>query len=293
MTDQTSIIEPADRISALTRVREIVMASPMTMIAAEFLGISPNKVTFELGNTKFPRAPSQGGSVTTASVGSAVYGAVMNITNKLLEMAIKTENSAFIGLDSSDVELAEGSLRVKEKSKASVSIAELLKKNNMTEIAETFQASPSPERRKYTTMGHGIQFAEVKVDEALGIVKVTKVVEATACGKIMNPKTAHSQEMGGMIWGIGMALHEDTQIDHRYGKMMTTNFADYHIPSNADVNYINTEFVEEEDKIVNPLGAKGMGELCLVGAPAAIANAIFHATGKRVRDLPITPDKLI
>jgi xanthine dehydrogenase YagR molybdenum-binding subunit len=217
----------------------------------------------------------------------------MNIRQKLFDMASKDENSPFVERKVEDTEMMDGYLRLKNDNSKSILVADILKKNNMSEIVETYQATPSPERQNYTTMGHGIQFAEVKIDEDLGIVKVTKVVEATACGRVMNPLTAHSQEMGGMIWGIGMALHEDTQIDHRYGRMMTTNFSDYNIPSNADVHYINTEFVEEEDKIVNPLGAKGMGELCLVGAPAAIANAIFHATGKRIRNLPITPDKLI
>jgi len=99
--------------------------------------------------------------------------------------------------------------------------------------------------------------------------------------------------MGGVVWGIGMALHENTEIDHRYGRMMTTNLADYHVPSNADVHLIETTFVEEDDKIVNELGVKGMGELGMVGIPAAIANAVFHATGKRIRNLPITPDKLL
>ncbi|HLM61317.1 MAG TPA: molybdopterin cofactor-binding domain-containing protein, partial [Pyrinomonadaceae bacterium] len=164
---------------------------------------------------------------------------------------------------------------------------------NLTEIVENHRATPNAERQKYTTMAHGAQFVEVKVDESLGIIKVTRVVEATAVGKIMNPKTSHSQEMGGVVWGIGMALQEATEIDHRYGRMMTTNLADYHVPVNADVLSVETDFIEEEDKIVNPLGVKGMGELCMVGVPAAIANAVFHATGKRVRDLPITPDKLL
>ena len=168
-----------------------------------------------------------------------------------------------------------------------------MRKNNLTEISETYTSRPSPERQKYTTMAHGAQFVEVKVDEDLGVIKVTRVVEATACGRIMNPKTSHSQEMGGVVWGIGMALHEDTQIDHRYGRMMTTDLASYHVPVSADVLEVVTDFVEEEDRIVNPLGIKGMGELCMVGVPAAIANAVFHATGKRVRDLPITPDKLL
>ncbi|NNF00441.1 MAG: xanthine dehydrogenase family protein molybdopterin-binding subunit [Pyrinomonadaceae bacterium] len=265
----------------------------MTIIASEFLGVTPDKVKFELGKTDFPRAPSQGGSVTTASVGSAIYGAAMNIKKKLLAAAKHFHTEMFKTATVEDVELVNGYLRMKNDKSESVPVTQLFEIYDQKELVEIYQAMPSKERANYTTMGHGIQFAEVKVDEDLGIVKVTKVIEATACGRVVNPLTAHSQEMGGMIWGIGMALHEDTQIDHRYGRMMTTNFADYHIPSNADVNYINTEFVEEEDKIVNPLGVKGMGELCLVGAPAAIANAIFNATGKRIRDLPITPDKLI
>ena len=265
----------------------------MTMIAAEYLGLNADKIKFNLGDTKLPRAPSQGGSLTTASVGTAVYGAAMSIKQKLFDLALKTVESPLAGTTVDDTEMAKGSLRLKSDNSKSVSIAEILKKNGMTEIVEIHQSTPSPERRNYTMMGHGAQFVEVKVDEAIGKVMVTRVVEATACGRIMNPKTSHSQEMGGVVWGIGMALTEGTQIDHRYGRMMTTNLADYHVPCNADVHSIETDFVEEEDKIVNPLGVKGMGELCLVGIPAAIANAVFHATGKRVRDLPITPDKLI
>ncbi len=153
--------------------------------------------------------------------------------------------------------------------------------------------SRSEERKNYATGAHGAQFVEVKVDPTLGTVKVSRVVEVTACGKIMNPKTSHSQEIGGVIWGIGMALEEQTKVDHRNGRMMNANLAEYHVPVHADVHSIETIFVEEEDKIVNPLGVKGMGELGLVGIPAAIANAVFHATGIRVRDLPITPEKLI
>ncbi|MFN2393888.1 MAG: molybdopterin cofactor-binding domain-containing protein, partial [Pyrinomonadaceae bacterium] len=120
----------------------------------------------------------------------------------------------------------------------SVLISDLMRKNNLTEIVENYRSTPNPERKKYTTIAHGAQFVEVKVDESLGIVKVTRVVEATACGRIMNPKTSHSQEMGGVVWGIGMALQEATEIDHRYGRMMTTNLADYHVPVNADVHEV-------------------------------------------------------
>jgi xanthine dehydrogenase YagR molybdenum-binding subunit len=265
----------------------------ITMIAAEYLGLAPDKVKFELGDSKLPQAPVQGGSFTTASVGTAAHGAALAVKQKLFDLAAKEAGSPFANLKADDAEMMNGFLRLKSDSSKSISIAELMRKNNLTEIVETHTSRPSPERQKYTTMAHGAQFVEVKVDEDLGIIKVTRVVEATAVGRIMNPKTSHSQEMGGVVWGIGMALQEATEIDHRYGRMMTTDLASYHVPVNADVYEVVTDFVAEEDKIVNPLGVKGMGELCMVGIPAAIANAVFHATGKRIRDLPITPDKLL
>ena len=265
----------------------------ITMIAAEFLGLPAEKVKFELGDTKFPKAPAQGGSWTTASVGSATQQAAKNIAAKLLEIVNKYPASPFAKASANDVELADGNLRLRSNPATAIKFTEILAKNKMSEIVETYEAKPSKERDKYAMQAHGAQFVEVKVDEDLGIVKVTRIIEATACGKIMNPKAAHSQEMGGVVWGIGMALHEATEIDHRYGRMTNHSLADYHIPSNADVHEIITNFVEEDDKIVNDLGVKGMGELGMVGIPAAIANAVFHATGKRVRDLPITPDKLL
>ncbi len=133
----------------------------------------------------------------------------------------------------------------------------------------------------------------MKVDPDLGQVRVTRAIEVTACGKIINPTTSHSQEIGGVVWGIGMALQEATEIDHRFGRIMNPDLQHYHVPVNADVYDIETMFVEEDDRIVNPLGVKGMGELGMVGIPAAIANAVFHATGKRIRNLPITPEKLL
>jgi len=168
-----------------------------------------------------------------------------------------------------------------------------MKRHRLPEITETFESKPSPERRNYALRAHGAQFVEVKVDPDLGSTYVTRVIEVTACGKIINPKASHSQEIGGVVWGIGMALTEATEIDHRYGRIMNPNLQHYHVPVNADVHEVETMFVEEDDKVVNPLGVKGMGELGMVGIPAAIANAVFHATGRRVRELPITPDKLL
>ena len=140
---------------------------------------------------------------------------------------------------------------------------------------------------------HSAIFAEVKVDEQLGVIRVTRVVSAVAAGRILNTKTASSQIMGGVVWGIGMALHEETLIDHSFGRIMNANIAEYHVPVNADVHDIKVIFVDEPDDIINPLGIKGVGEIGIVGVAAAIANAVYHATGKRVRDLPITLDKLL
>ena len=265
----------------------------ITMIAAEYLGLKPEQVKFELGDSNFPRAPSQGGSWTTASVGSAVHGAALAITAKLLTLANQDANSPLKSAAAADVEMLDGRLRLKNEPSRFVNISEVMRRNNLAEITETFEAKPSKERANYSTMVHGAQFIEVKVDPNIGNVRVTRVIEVSACGKIINPKASHSQEIGGVVMGIGMALEEATEIDHRFGRIMNPNLQHYHVPVNADVHEIETVFVEEEDTIVNPLGVKGMGELGLVGIPAAIANAVFHATGKRVRDLPITIDKLL
>ncbi|MEA2462446.1 MAG: xanthine dehydrogenase YagR molybdenum-binding subunit, partial [Acidobacteriota bacterium] len=265
----------------------------MTMIAAEYLGVRPEQVKFELGDTMFPRAPSQGGSQTTSSVGSAVYGAAMAVAAKLLSLARKDASSPLSGAVGADVEMLDGRLRLKADPSRFVSIAEVMARNGVTEVEETFRSQPSAERNNYALLAHGAQFVEVKVDPDTAMVRVTRAIEVSACGKIINPKASHSQEIGGVVWGIGMALHEATEIDHRFGRIMNPNLQHYHVPVNADIRGIETEFVEEDDKIVNPLGVKGMGELGMVGIPAAIANAVFHATGKRIRNLPITPDKLL
>ncbi|HEX7337663.1 MAG TPA: xanthine dehydrogenase family protein molybdopterin-binding subunit [Gemmatimonadales bacterium] len=265
----------------------------ITIIAAEYLGLRPEQVKFELGDTRFPRAPSQGGSWTTASVGSAVQGAALAVSARLLALANREANSPLKSAAAGDVEMLDGRLRLKSDPSRSVSVAEVMRRSGLSEITETFESKPSPEREKYTLLAHGAQFIEVKVDPDLGNVRVTRAIEVTACGKVINPLASHSQEIGGVVWGIGMALQEATEIDHRYGRIMNPNLQHYHVPVNADVHEIETMFVEEDDTIVNPLGVKGMGELGLVGIPAAIANAVFHATGKRIRDLPITPDKLL
>jgi xanthine dehydrogenase YagR molybdenum-binding subunit len=173
-----------------------------------------------------------------------------------------------------------------------VSFRDAMRHGSVERLEEEGSAKRSEEAEKLAHWAHTAVFAEVKVDEDLGNIHVTRVVSAVAAGRILNPKTARSQVMGAVVWGIGMALEEEAVIDHRFGRVMTHNLADYHVPVNADVHNIDIIFVEEHDKL-NPLGAKGLGEIGIVGVAAAIANAVFHATGVRVRDLPITLDKVL
>ena len=160
-------------------------------------------------------------------------------------------------------------------------------------IEQEITSTPTKKQQKYARYAHSAIFAEVKVDEELGVIDVTRVVSAIAGGRILNPKTARSQVIGGVVWGIGMALEEESVIDQDFGRIMNHNLAEYHVPVNADVHDIDVILVDENDSIVNPLGVKGLGEIGVVGVAAAIANAVFHATGKRVRELPITLDKVL
>jgi xanthine dehydrogenase YagR molybdenum-binding subunit len=165
-------------------------------------------------------------------------------------------------------------------------------RNGAVDRIEQEKSYNPKEDDKHSRNTHSAIFAEVKVDEQLGVIRVTRVVSAVAAGRILNTKTARSQIMGSVVWGIGMALHEETVFDHKLGRIMNADIAEYHVPVNADVHDIDVIFVDEPDDKINPLGIKGVGEIGIVGVAAAIANAIYHATGKRVRDLPITLDKL-
>ncbi|MGH7340191.1 MAG: xanthine dehydrogenase family protein molybdopterin-binding subunit, partial [Candidatus Rokuibacteriota bacterium] len=179
----------------------------MTMIAAEYLGLALEQVNFELGDTRFPRAPAQGGSWTTASVGSAVHGAALAVGARLLSLANRDANSPLQGA-AADVEMLDGRLQLTSDPSRFVRVSDVMRRNGLAEITETFEARPSEEREQYAALAHGAQFVEVKVDPDLGTVRVTRAIEVTACGKVINPKASHSQEIGGVVWGIGMALQE-------------------------------------------------------------------------------------
>jgi xanthine dehydrogenase YagR molybdenum-binding subunit len=213
------------------------------------------------------------------------------VRDELLRLAKRVPNSPLAEATPDDVTLIDGKLARKRDPGRAVSIADAMRHEGIERIEE--EKSPIfADDGAHAHNTHSAVFAEVKVDEQLGVIRVTRVVSAVAAGRILNTKTATSQIMGGAVWGIGMALHEETLLDHRFGRGMNANIAEYHVPVNADVHDIKVIFVDEPDDIVNPLGIKGVGEIGIVGVAAAIANAVYHATGKRVRDLPITLDKL-
>jgi xanthine dehydrogenase YagR molybdenum-binding subunit len=264
----------------------------MTQLAAEMLGVPLENVTAKLGDSDLPEAPVEGGSFTAASVGSAIHGACRAVQKELLRLAQTASRSPLAGAKLDDVLFVDGKIRHRTDEARQISLADAMRAGKADRIEK--QASAKPSRSgKYSYCTHSAVFAEVKIDEELGVIRVTRVVSAVAAGRIVNPKLASSQILGAVVGGIGMALHEETAADHRFGRFMTHNLADYHVPANADVRAIDVIFVEEIDHEVNPLGIKGVGEIGIVGTAAAIANAVFHATGKRVRDLPITPDKLL
>jgi xanthine dehydrogenase YagR molybdenum-binding subunit len=264
----------------------------MTQLAAEMLGVPLDHVTAKIGDSALPDAPVEGGSFTTSSVGSAIQAACRAVQKDLLALAQKIPVSPLAGAALDDVIFAEGKIRHREDQSGEVSVADAMRAGNTDRIEKEASAEPKGDG-KYAHFTHSAVFAEVKIDEQLGVIRVTRVVNAVAAGRILNPKIAGSQILGAVVGGIGMALHEETLTDHRFGRFMTHNLADYHVPVNADVHAIDVIFVEEEDDEINPLGVKGVGEIGIVGTAAAIANAVYHATGKRVRELPITIDKLM
>jgi xanthine dehydrogenase YagR molybdenum-binding subunit len=213
------------------------------------------------------------------------------IRAELLRLAKQMPNSPLADATSGEVVLADSKLVSKRNASRAVSIADAMRFGGIDRI-EQEKSTTFEEDRSHAHNTHSAVFAEVKVDEQLGVIRVTRIVSAVAAGRILNTTTATSQIIGGVVWGIGMALHEETLVDHKFGRIMNTNIAEYHVPVSADIGEIKVIFVDEPDDIVNPLGIKGLGEIGIVGVAGAIANAVYHATGKRVRSLPITLDKL-
>ncbi|HEX3339994.1 MAG TPA: xanthine dehydrogenase family protein molybdopterin-binding subunit [Pseudolabrys sp.] len=264
----------------------------MAQVAADMLGVPIDNVTVKLGDSTLPHSMVEGGSWTAASVSHAIAVTADEVRKELLGLAQKMPNSPLAGLQAEDVVLVDGMIAGRQDSSRAVSVAEAMQHGGVDRIVHE-RSAEFPEDTKHARNTHSAIFAEVKVDEQLGVIRVTRAVSAVAAGRIINTKTAASQVMGSVVWGIGMALHEEALYDHSFGRIMNANIAEYHVPVNADVQDIKVIFVDEPDNLVNPLGIKGVGEIGIVGVAAAIANAVYHATGKRIRDLPITIDKVL
>ncbi len=266
----------------------------MAILAGEALGLPLNRVIVKLGDTELPVAPLEGGSWTIASVGTAVTGACRAVAEKIFNLAAGLDNSPLKHASFKEVEFVNERISLIADPSSFVTLQAALAAGDGEPIEEKTKSGPNLlKQHGYKSYTHSAVFAEVEVDEDFGTVSVCRVVSAIAGGRIINHEAARNQIIGGVVWGIGMALQEQSETDHQLGRIMNHNLAEYHVPVCADVHDIEVIFVKEDDDIVNPIGAKGLGEIGLVGVAAAIGNAIYNATGRRVRDLPITLDKLI
>ena len=265
----------------------------MTQIAADALGIAPSQVRFELGSTDMPENPASTGSVTAASTGSAVHDVAVALRQKLVQLALADPQSPLHGAIESDVRAVDGRLVAGGMLNKTETFAALIARNGGQPVEVTVASRPGADAQQYSMHSFGAVFTEVRVDPELAIVRVPRIVTAHAVGRILNAKTARSQIVGGVVWGVGMALEEETLIDPRTGRYINADLAEYHVPVNADIGAIDTAFIEQPDDHVSTVGAKGVGEIGITGVAASIANAVYHATGKRVRELPIRVERLL
>jgi xanthine dehydrogenase YagR molybdenum-binding subunit len=266
----------------------------MTQIAADELGLPMKDVTFSYGDSKKPFSMFQGGSAITASTGSAIVVAAKALKKKLWKIAKSMDGSPLHKVTAEDVVFKDGNIYVRDNPAAVISFKDIVAFNKGRVIKTTNMGKPHVLKlRKYSKATHSACFVEVEVDKELKTITVTRAVTAVAAGRIINPMTARSQITGSMIWGISKALHEETIVDPAIGKYMNANLGEYHIPVHADINDLDVIFADEKDELINELGIKGVGEIGLVAMPAAIANAIYHATGKRINKMPIHFDELL
>lgn len=240
----------------------------LTQTAADALGLSVQNVTVKIGDSNLPPAAGSVGSVGAASYANAVNDACEKITQELLS---KSGKQFFVRPTAS----------------------QLMRSEKLTEFQTRVDSKAPESAEEYSAHSFNANFAEVAVNKSTGMIRVNRFLAVTGAGKILNPKTARSQIIGGNVWGIGMALTEESVVDPRWGNFVTRSFADYHVPANLDIGHLDAIFINEADEHVNTLGVKGIGEVGIVGVAAAVANAVFNATGKRVRELPITPDKVL
>jgi xanthine dehydrogenase YagR molybdenum-binding subunit len=261
-----------------------------TQVGADALGVDLAAMEFQAGDSDLPNSSAAVGSAGSAMVGSAVHAAGLALRRQLIAMAIGDEQSPLHGASAESVDVAAGRMSSSERPDASDSYGELLARNHQADAEAMGTWRPPPLDTPHGLLTFGAQFAEVAVDPELGLVRVRRLLGAFAPGRVLNPLLARSQLMGGMLWGLGQALLEGNHMDGRSGRWAAGNLAEYLVPVNADAPDVTIEFIDVHDDVVGPLGAKGVGEIGQVGTAAAIANAVFHATGRRIRELPMTPE---
>jgi xanthine dehydrogenase YagR molybdenum-binding subunit len=266
----------------------------LAQIAADSLGLELDQLTFKAGSSDLPDAGIAGGSAHTATAGMAIHGAGADAIAKLAEIAMADDRSPLFGAGNAGVIARGGCLFRRDDETRSESYAAILDRAGLAEIeGRGSGAADAAARSVYAMHAHGAVFAEGKVDPDFGQIRVTRLVGAFAAGTIINPRLVRSQYYGGMIWGLSFCLHEHAVTDLRSGRTMNPNLGEYHVPVNADVPSLDAMLVEERDPHVNALGIKGVGEIGITGTAGAIANAVWHATGVRVRRFPITLDQVM
>jgi xanthine dehydrogenase YagR molybdenum-binding subunit len=264
-----------------------------TQVTAELLGLDIDQVSVEIGDSDLPFAPYSGGSGMATSLSGAIQDAVGKLVRAFLDVVADDESSVLRGRHSDEVITAEGGIHVAGAASIGEAYADILTRHGLPEITADGERDPGVNAREPTANGSfAARFAEVRVDPDLGLLRVARIVSAVDAGRILNEKLARSQMIGGAVMGIGMTMLEETVFDHETGRIANATFGDYLIPANADVPDLDVVFVGAPDT-VRPIGIKGIGEIAIVGVSAAIANAVYHATGRRIRSLPITIEQFL
>lgn len=266
----------------------------LAQIAADGLGLDIDQVEFRSGTSDLPDAGIAGGSAHTATAGMAIHNAGAAVIAKLADLATGDERSPLFGAGNAGVTARDGRLFRRDDETRSESYVDILTRADLAQIEASGKGGPDPAAQStYAMHAHGAVFAEVKVDPDLSQIRVIRMVGAFAVGRIINPRMVQSQIFGGMIWGMSFALHEQAVTDRRSGRILNADFAEYHVPVNADVPPMEALMIDEYDPHVNALGIKGVGEIGITGSAGAVANAVWHATGTRVRRFPIGIDDLV